>query len=108
MPLITTDVGGIPEIVAGTDTPLVRPGDIAALAGQMRAFLASPKPFLDRAVRLQAHVAKRLTVERMTNDVVEFYLSSAWGRRRAEAPAGRAPFLNPSPRQPLMLVPTYP
>ena len=75
MPLIATDVGGIPEIVVGTDTPLVRPGDIAALAGQMRAFLASPKPFLDRAVRLQAHVAKRLTVERMTNDVVEFYLS---------------------------------
>lgn len=75
MPLIATDVGGIPEIVAGTDTPLIRPGDIAALAGQMRAFLGSPKPFLDRAVRLQAQVAKRLTVEHMTNEVVEFYLS---------------------------------
>lgn len=75
MPLIATDVGGIPEIVAGTDTPLVRPGDIASLAGQMRAFLANPKLFLDRAVRLQEHVKKRLTVERMTNEVVEFYLS---------------------------------
>jgi glycosyltransferase involved in cell wall biosynthesis len=75
MPLIATNVGAIPEIVAGTDTPLVRPGDIASLAGQMRAFLANPKLFLDRAVRLQEHVSKRLTVERMTNEVVEFYLS---------------------------------
>jgi glycosyltransferase involved in cell wall biosynthesis len=91
MPLIATDVGGIPEIVAGTDTPLVRPGDIAALAGQMRAFLASPQPFLDRAVRLQAHVAKRLTVERMTSDVVEFYHSVLGdGSASKGKPAGTA------------------
>jgi len=75
MPLIATEVGGIPEIVAGTDTPLVRPGDIGALAGQMRAFLAHPKPFLGRAIQLQKHVAKRMTVERMTNEIVEFYIS---------------------------------
>ncbi len=61
-----------------------RPGDIAALAGQMRDFLANPKPFLDRAVRLQKQVAKRLTVERMTNEVVEFYLSVAWRRAGAQ------------------------
>jgi glycosyltransferase involved in cell wall biosynthesis len=75
MPLIATEVGGIPEIVDGTDTPLIRPGDIGALAAQMRAFLAAPRPFLDRAARLQQHVAKRLTVERMTREIVEFYLA---------------------------------
>jgi glycosyltransferase involved in cell wall biosynthesis len=75
MPLIATEVGGIPEIVAGTDTPLIRGGDIGALAAQMRAFLANPKPFIERAVRLQQHVARRLTVERMTSEIVEFYVS---------------------------------
>lgn len=75
MPLIATDVGGIPEIVADTDTPLIRPGDIASLAGQMRAFLAQPEPFLRRAIQLQSHVAKGLTVDRMTREIVQFYLS---------------------------------
>ena len=89
MPLIATDAGGIPEIVAGTDTPLVRAGDIAALAAQMRAFLANPKPFLDRAARLQAHVAKRLTVERMTNEIVEFYLSALGDAPTPKAPSAR-------------------
>jgi len=76
MPLIATEVGGIPEIVEGTDTPLIRPGDIGALAQQMRGFLAHPKPFLGRAIQLQRHVAKRLTVERMTREIVDFYLST--------------------------------
>jgi glycosyltransferase involved in cell wall biosynthesis len=76
MPLIATEVGGIPEIVEGTDTLLIRPGDIGALAQQMRAFLAHPKPFLGRAIQLQKHVAKRLTVERMTREIVDFYISA--------------------------------
>ncbi len=74
MPLIATEVGGIPEIVDGTNVPLIRPGDIAALAGQMRDFLANPKPFLGRAIQLQKHVAKTFTVARMTNEVLTFYL----------------------------------
>ena len=76
MPLIATEVGGVPEIVEGTDTPLIRPGDIGALAQQMRAFLAHPKPFLGRAIQLQKHVAKRLTVERMTREILDFYISA--------------------------------
>ena len=76
MPLIATEVGGIPEIVEGTDTPLIRPGDVPALAQQMRAFLAHSKPFLGRAIQLQRHVAKRLTVERMTREIVDFYISA--------------------------------
>jgi len=76
MPLIATEVGGVPEIVEGTDTPLIRPGDIGALAQQMRAFLSHPKPFLGRAIQLQKHVAKRLTVERMTREILDFYISA--------------------------------
>ena len=75
MPLIATDVGGIPEIVAGTDMPLIPAGDVRALASQLRAFLASPKPFLERAARLQNRVAERFSVETMTHDVIDFYIS---------------------------------
>lgn len=85
MPLIATEVGGIPEIVEGTDTPLIRPGDIGALAQQMRAFLAQPKLFLGRAIQLQRHVAKRLTAERMTREIVDFYISA-----RGDVPAAKA------------------
>jgi glycosyltransferase involved in cell wall biosynthesis len=75
MPMIATNVGGIPEIVDGIDMPLIPPGDVGALAGQLRAFLASPKPFLERAALLQKHVAERFSVENMTHDIIEFYIS---------------------------------
>ena len=75
MPLIATSVGGIPEIVSGVDMPLIPPGDVSALAGQLRAFLAGPKPFLDRAAALQKIVAERFTVENMTHEIVDFYIS---------------------------------
>ena len=64
---------------------LIRPGDIGALAQQMRAFLAHPKPFLGRAIQLQKHVAKRLTVERMTREILDFYISAL-----GDVPAGEA------------------
>lgn len=75
MPLIATNAGGIPEIVAGVDMPLIPPGDVPALAGQLRAFLAGPKPFLDRAATLQRIVAERFTVENMTHETIDFYIS---------------------------------
>lgn len=75
MPLIATDVGGIPEIVTGVDMPLIPPGNVAALASQLRAFLASPKPFLERASALQKIVAERFTVDNMTHEVIDFYIS---------------------------------
>ena len=75
MPLIATNVGGIPEIVSGVDMPLIPPGDVPALAGQLRAFLAGPKPFLERAAALQKIVGDRFTVENMTHEIIEFYIS---------------------------------
>jgi len=75
MPMIATFVGGIPEIVEGVDMPLIPPGDVAALAGQLRAFLAGPKPFLERAAALQKIVAERFTVDNMTHEIVDFYIA---------------------------------
>ena len=86
MPLIATDVGGVPEIVAGTSTPLVQAGNADALAAQMRAFLANPRPFLGRATELQAHVAKRFTVQAMTEAIVDFYLSEIEAARTKRMP----------------------
>ena len=73
MPLITTGVGGIPEIVAGTDTPLLPPDDAGALANAILAHLETPDLSRNRAARLQAAVATRFTVARMTADVLAFY-----------------------------------
>ncbi len=75
MPLIVTNVGGIPEIMGNIDMPLIPAGDVGALAAQLRTFLASPQPFLERAVALQRHVAARFTVENMTYEVVDFCVS---------------------------------
>jgi glycosyltransferase involved in cell wall biosynthesis len=73
MPMLATDVGGIPEIVNGTDTPLLPTGDVGALAQAMQAFVDAPEVAKARATRLQAVVAERFTVERAAGEVLAFY-----------------------------------
>jgi glycosyltransferase involved in cell wall biosynthesis len=73
MPMLATDVGGIPEIVNGTDMPLLPAGDVGALAQAMQAFLDAPEAAKARATRLQAAVADRFTVERAATEVLAFY-----------------------------------
>jgi glycosyltransferase involved in cell wall biosynthesis len=73
MPLIATNVGGIPEIVAGTPTKLIPPGDVAALTDALNGFLDSRKAANTRAKALKTAVGKRFTVEAMTGSVLDFY-----------------------------------
>lgn len=73
IPMITTDVGGIPEIVAGTDTRLVPPQDVAAIAEALTLAVEQPSEAVARARRLRTAVQERFTVEKMTRDVVELY-----------------------------------
>lgn len=73
VPLIATSVGGIPEIVNGSDTPLIAPADVDALADAMRAFLNAPEDAKQRAERLKALVAERFTVARAADEVLAFY-----------------------------------
>ena len=75
MPIIATNVGGIPEIMGDVPVPLIPPGDVDALASQLRVFLADPKPFLRRAAELRNYVAQHFTVDAMVRDVVDFYIS---------------------------------
>ena len=73
MPLLATNVGGIPEIVNGTDAPLLPPGDAEALVRAMQGFLDNPASATARAQRLNAAVAQRFTVGGAADEVLAFY-----------------------------------
>ena len=73
LPVIASDVGGIGEIVAGTDTRLVPAGDSAALAAAIQGGLADAATTRESAVRLRAAVEDRFTVAKMARGVLECY-----------------------------------
>ncbi len=79
IPLIVTNVGGIPEITEGTDVPLITPGDSEALLEQMRSFTEEPALFINRATELQKTVAARFSIEKMTDDILRFYYERQHG-----------------------------
>ena len=86
LPLIATNVGGIPEIVDGTDTTLVTPDDVAALASALEANLNDPAAALARGERLKSNVSGRFTVDRMTDDVLAFYATALAVTHNTAAP----------------------
>jgi glycosyltransferase involved in cell wall biosynthesis len=73
IPMVATNVGGIPEIVADTDVELVPPGDETALAVAMQETVLERDRAEARAARLRNAVQNRFTVARMTEDILEFY-----------------------------------
>ena len=72
IPLIATGVGGIPEIVRGTDTALIPPDNVAKLASAMMRALDDPEAAKAKARRLKAEVARQFTIEAMTSAVLRF------------------------------------
>lgn len=73
LPLIATNVGGIPEMVDGTDTALIPAADPAALAAALRDTLQNMAKARARAERLKDNVAAKFTVAGMTQSVLDFY-----------------------------------
>jgi glycosyltransferase involved in cell wall biosynthesis len=73
LPLIATDVGGIPEIVEGSDTRLLPPGDVHALMRAMQAFMNDPQKAVARALRLKDTVRRRFAINTTTAAVLDFY-----------------------------------
>jgi glycosyltransferase involved in cell wall biosynthesis len=73
LPLIATNVGGVPEIVSETDTPLIEPGNVGALKSAILSVLADPDLATQRAARLRSRVGGRFTVSAMTDAVLSFY-----------------------------------
>ena len=77
LPLIATNVGGIPEIVADTDTVLIEPGNAAGLASALRATLGDAEAARGRAKRLRAKIESKFTVAAMTGAVLDFYAETS-------------------------------
>jgi glycosyltransferase involved in cell wall biosynthesis len=73
MPLIATEVGGIPEIIEGSDTELLPPGDVYALVRAMYDFLDDPQSAKARADRLKDTVRARFAIDATTTAVFDFY-----------------------------------
>lgn len=85
VPLIATQVGGVPEIVDGSDTRLVPAGDARALACAMALANDDPPAALARADRLRDVVGKGFTTERMMRSVLEFYRDGLLTRQASPA-----------------------
>jgi len=73
LPMIATNVGGIPEITAGSDTGLIAPGNIQELVAALAAAIDDPCLATARAARLKTAVADKFTVAAMTDAVLNFY-----------------------------------
>jgi glycosyltransferase involved in cell wall biosynthesis len=82
-PLVSTNVGGIPEIY-GPDhsVRLIEPNDPAALAGAMASALALPASDLAaEAADLSAYVHRHFTLEAMIDGVIDGYRAALKKRR---------------------------
>ncbi len=85
LPLIATNVGGIPEILADTDTPMIAPDDVAALASRLTEVASDPDLAHRRARTLNQAVMARFSVTHMTAEIVGFY-ADAMGLSRVAPP----------------------
>lgn len=77
VPLIATAVGGIPEIVQSTDTQLVPPDNVDALAAQLAFARQAPAVMMSRATTLQQAIRDRFSTRTMASAVTAFYSSAA-------------------------------
>jgi glycosyltransferase involved in cell wall biosynthesis len=73
VPLITTKVGGLPEIFGPDSAELVPPGDPAALARAINLALRDPGAKSDVGVRLQVRVREIFSSDAMTDAVLGAY-----------------------------------
>jgi len=73
LPIIATNVGGIPEIIEDTQVELVPADDAQALKLQMANFLENPQIYVERARALQKSVARKFTVTAMARAITDFY-----------------------------------
>ncbi|MCB1521348.1 MAG: glycosyltransferase family 4 protein [Hyphomicrobiaceae bacterium] len=73
LPIIASDVGGIPEIVAGSTTRLQPSGDVQAFSEAMLEAIIERDLVVARARALQAAIGRGFTIDAMTTSVLNFY-----------------------------------
>jgi glycosyltransferase involved in cell wall biosynthesis len=82
IPLIATDVGGIPEVFAGEAERLVRPGDAASLASAMRGALQAPERLAAEAVSRRERVKQNFSLAAAAAQIEGIYRSALEARYR--------------------------
>ena len=92
MPLLSTDVGGIPEIFGDEAARLLPADDVEALTAAMAQAQGTPCAVAKSAAeRLQKHIKENFSVAKMAMVVVEAYAEAATRRATAGRPgAARA------------------
>ena len=75
-PLITTDVGGIPEIFGAQSGLLVPPGNSDQLADAIEDAIKSPAAFGNATGNLRARVAAAFSLNAMVDGVVSGYVTA--------------------------------
>lgn len=89
-PLIATCVGGIPEILSGSDTPMIPADDVCALALAMADVTRDPELAQARALRLNQVVRAKFTVAQMTSEIVAFYAEAQMRAAQQRSPMSAA------------------
>jgi len=75
IPILASNVGGIPEITSGSKVELLAPGDVDGLSRAITSFLVDPHPLSANAADLKRRVASRFTVARMADEIIAFYIA---------------------------------
>jgi glycosyltransferase involved in cell wall biosynthesis len=94
LPIIATNVGGIPEILAGEAERLLPPGDPTALADEMALALAAPARMRAEAGLRREHVKQNFSLARMARRIEDIYRGAL--AQYMERPAGAAVAADPS------------
>ena len=76
LPLITTKVGGVPEIYGSMTEGLVAPEDVGALARTIARAVDHPDTTAETARHLRERVAKSFSVDNMVDGVLDAYGAS--------------------------------
>jgi len=84
VPLITTSVGGIPEVFGPQASHLIPPGDAAALAAAISAATANPTALRNETLTLRARVRAEFSADVMADAVLAAY-GEALARHRLGA-----------------------
>ena len=87
VPLITTDVGGIPEILDPAIERLLPAGDAGALAASMLAALEAPEQMNAEAMLRRGRVKQGFSLATMASRIEDIYRSALEGYRQHGASA---------------------
>ncbi|MFC3133040.1 glycosyltransferase [Microbaculum marinum] len=77
LPIVATNVGGIPEIFGAQSERLVPPGDAPALAAAMRRILCDGDAASAEASDLAADIATRFSLDSMAERILDAYFACA-------------------------------